>query len=341
MRACVIRRANDLQVEDRPDPSPGPREVTVAVALGGICGSDLHYLHEGAVGSFQLREPLVPGHEIVGRVRSLGDGVLGPAPGTAVAVHPATPCGTCRECREGRPNLCPSVRYLGSAAHYPHVQGGLVEELVVRADQVRVVPEGLELERAVLAEPLSVALHAARRAGELAGRRVLVAGAGPIGLLLVALALRAGASRVVASDLVDAALERAARLGASATVRADRPGAGGWPAEVDVAFEASGTEGGLASCLELARPRGTVVMVGLPPATGLGFPGGLVVTRELTLTGAFRIDGELEEALSLLAGGLAVEGVVSHVFPLAEARAAFELAGDRSAASKVLLRLEK
>ncbi len=341
MRACVIHGASDLRLEHRPDPSPGHGGVTVAVALGGICGSDLHYFHDGAVGSFVVREPLVPGHEIVGRIRALGDGVVGPAPGTPVAVHPATPCGACRECREGRPNLCASVRYLGSAAQYPHVQGGLAEELVVRADQVRVLPDGLELERAVLAEPLSVALHALRRAGAIAGRRVLVTGAGPIGLLAVALARRAGAAEIVSSDLVDAALERAARLGATVTIRADRTDAGGWPAEVDAAFEASGSQGGLSNCVELVRPGGTVVMVGMPPATGLNLPAGRVVTRELTLTGAFRIGGELEEALGLLAGGLDVDGVVSHVFPLAEARAAFEIAGDRSVASKVLLQLAK
>lgn len=339
MRACVIHGAGDLRIEEWPTGQPGAGEVAVAVSVGGICGSDLHYYQHGSVGDFRVREPMVLGHEVVGHVAALGEGVRGPEPGTAVAVHPATPCGACRQCTSGRRNLCPRTRYLGSAARLPHVQGGLVERLVVPAAQVRVLPEGLDPRRAVLAEPLSVALHAVRRAGAVAGRRALVTGAGPIGCLVVAALRHAGTAEIVASDLCDAPLVLAARMGATSTVRADRPDDPAWPEDVDVAVEASGTPGGLRTCVERARPGGTVVMLGLLPPGEVGLLGNTVVTREITLRGAFRFDQEFDEALSLLAAGLDVDAVVSHTFPLAQATAAFDLAADRTAASKVLLDL--
>ncbi len=146
MHACVVHGAGDLRVEERPYDGPAAGEIAVAVALGGICGSDLHYYHRGRVGDFAVSEPMVLGHEVVGRVAALGAGVEGPAApavGTAVAVHPATPCGVCPECARGARNVCAHTRYLGSAAHTPHVQGGFAQYITVPAGQVRALPPGL------------------------------------------------------------------------------------------------------------------------------------------------------------------------------------------------------
>jgi L-idonate 5-dehydrogenase len=339
MRACVVHGAGDLRVQDWNAREPGRGEIAIAVSLGGICGSDLHYWRHGSVGDFQLRQPMVLGHEIVGHVAALGAGVDGPAIDVAVAVHPATPCGVCRECTQGRRNVCAQTRYLGSAARMPHVQGGFAQSLVVPADQVRVLPPRLDLRRAVLAEPLAVALHAVRRAQDVSGKRVLVTGAGPIGCLVVAVLSYAGAADVVVSDLLDQPLALAASVGATCTVRADRPDDPAWPAHVDVAIEASGSVAGLGTCVRRVRRGGTVVLLGLLPPGEVGFLGNVVVTREITLNGAFRFDHEFDEALSLLAGGLDVDPVVTHTFPLAQAVAAFDLAGNRALASKVLLDL--
>jgi len=339
MRACVVHGAGDLRVENREVPEPGRGEVAVAVALGGICGSDLHYYHRGAVGDFQVREPLVLGHEVVGHVAAVGSDVDGPAVGTPVAVHPATPCGSCPECSAHRRNVCAHSRYLGSAARFPHVSGGFTQRLVIPAGQLRVLPGGLELCRAVLAEPLSVALHAVRRAGDVAGKRVLVTGAGPIGLLVVAALRHAGAAEVVVSDLLDGPLGLALKVGATSVARAGNPDDPAWPAEVDVAIEASGSPAGLRTCVQRVRRAGRIVLLGLLPPGEVGFLGNVVVTREITVAGAFRFDGEFDEALALLAAGLPVDPVVSHTFPLDEAVAAFDLAGNRALAAKVLLDL--
>lgn len=336
-QACVVHGAGDLRVEDLPPAGPGPGEVAVAVAYGGICGSDLHYYHRGAVGDFTVRAPMVLGHEVVGHVAALSDGVSGPAIGDPVAIHPATPCGACRECREGRRNICARSRYLGSAAHFPHVEGGFTGRLVVPVAQVRVLPAGLALDRAVLAEPLSVALHAVRRAGDVRGKRALVTGAGPIGCLVVAALRHAGAAEVVVSDLLPQPLKVAELVGATSMVRADRPDDPAWPSDVDVAIEASGAPAGLKTCVERVRRGGTIVLLGLLPTGETGFLGNVVVTREITLKGAFRFDTEFDDALALLAAGLPVDPVVTHRFPLDQALAAFDTAGDRAVASKVLL----
>jgi L-idonate 5-dehydrogenase len=337
MLGCVIHGQNDLRVEELAIPEPGPGQALVAVRYGGVCGSDLHYWRHGGVGDFRLKEPMLLGHEVVGTVVSYGPGASGPAVGTAVAVHPATACGVCPECADGRRNVCRDTRYLGSAARFPHVQGGFAGQVVLPAEQLRPMPAGLELRRATLAEPLSVALHAVRRAGDLSGRHVLVTGAGPIGCLVVAAAKAAGAARVTVTDLLLAALRYATAAGADTVVRADDPDDAGWPAEVDVAVEASGVAAGLETCLRLVRRGGVVVQLGMLPPGQSPFPGNLLVSREIELRGAFRFDTEFDDALRLLAAEPAFDGLVSAVVPVEDAESAFALAADRSRSCKVLL----
>ncbi|MCI3275649.1 L-idonate 5-dehydrogenase [Streptomyces cylindrosporus] len=336
----MIHGRGDLRVEELTVPAPGPGQALVAVRYGGVCGSDLHYWRHGGVGDFRLREPMVLGHEVVGTVVSYGAGASGPVPGTAVAVHPATPCGACPECADGRRNVCRDTRYLGSAARFPHVQGGFAAQVAVPAEQLRPVPAGLGLRRAALAEPLSVALHAVRRAGEVAGKHVLVTGAGPIGCLVVAAARAAGAARVTVTDLLPEALRYARAAGADTVVRADDPDDAGWPAEedeVDVAVEASGVAAGLDTCLRLVRRGGVVVQLGMLPPGQSPFAGNLVVSREIELRGAFRFDGEFDAALELLAAEPSFDALVSAVIPVREAESAFALAADRSRSCKVLI----
>ncbi|MGW1286287.1 L-idonate 5-dehydrogenase [Streptomyces sp. NPDC002586] len=337
MLGCVIHGAGDLRVTELPAPEPGPGQALVAVRYGGICGSDLHYWRHGGVGDFRLREPMVLGHEVVGTVVSYGAGATGPAPGTAVAVHPATPCGRCPECADGRPNVCRDTRYLGSAARFPHVQGGFAAQVAVSAGQLRPLPDGLGLRRAALAEPLSVALHAVRRAGDVSGGQVLVTGAGPIGCLVVAAAKAAGAARVTVTDPVPEALGYAAVAGADTLVRADDPADAGWPAEVDVAVEASGVAAGLDTCLRRVRRGGVVVQLGMLPPGQSPFAGHLVVSREIELRGAFRFAAEFDDVLQLLAAKGEFDGLISAVVPVRDAAAGFDLAADRGRSCKVLL----
>ncbi|MER7182933.1 zinc-binding dehydrogenase, partial [Streptomyces hyaluromycini] len=228
----------------------------------------------------------------------------------------------------------------GSAARTPHVQGGFAQYVTVPAAQIRALPPEPDLRRAVLAEPLSVALHAVRRAGAVRGRRVLVTGAGPIGCLVTAVLRHEGAAEVVVSDLVEAPLRIARACGATATVQVGaQDDAEGPP--FDVAVEASGAPSALRTCVEQTRRGGTVVLLGLLPPGEVPLLGNITVTRELELRGAFRFDAEFDDAIRLLADGLPVDAVVTHTFPLSDARTAFDLAHDRTIASKVLLDLTR
>jgi L-idonate 5-dehydrogenase len=351
VRALVVHGALDVRLEERPAPVPGPGEVAVRVAYGGICGSDLHYWRHGRVGDFRVREPLVLGHEVVGTVAAVGQalddvwsGASAPESGTPVAVHPATPCGACPECRAERRTVCRAVRYLGSAAHLPHVQGGLTDVLVVPADQAIPLPAGLSLRAAAVAEPAAVAWHAVRRAGDVLGARVLVTGAGPIGLLVVAALRRAGAAEIVVTDVAPQPLARAAAVGAHRTVAVGAEAGAADEAlvalDADVAIESSGSPAGLAACVRGARRHGRVVVLGLLPPGDVALPGNLVVTRELELVGSFRFDGEIHDVLPALAdGSLPAAPVVTHVLPLADAAAALALAADPRRSGKVLLDL--
>ncbi|WP_406009882.1 L-idonate 5-dehydrogenase [Streptomyces sp. NBC_00637] len=340
MLGCVIHGQGDLRVEELASPVPGPGQALVAVRYGGVCGSDLHYWRHGGVGDFRLKEPMVPGHEVVGTVVAYGSATPSPArppAGTPVAVHPATPCGVCPECADGRRHVCRDTRYLGSAARTPHVQGGFAGEIVVPVEQLRPLPGGLGPRRAALAEPLAVALHAVGRAGPVAGRHVLVTGAGPIGCLVVAAAKAAGAARVTVTDLLPTALGHAGAVGADTLVQAEDPADPGWPSEVDVAVEASGVAAGLDSCLRLVRRGGVVVQLGMLPPGRSPFAGNLVVSREIELRGAFRFDTEFDAALRLLAAEPAFDALISAVVPVRDAESAFALAADRARSCKVLL----
>ncbi|AQW51428.1 L-idonate 5-dehydrogenase [Streptomyces violaceusniger] len=335
---CVIHGQGDLRIEELPEPEPAPGQALVAIRYGGICGSDLHYHRHGGVGDFRLQEPMVLGHEVVGTVVAYGEGATGPAVGTPVAVHPATPCGVCPECSDGRANVCRDTRYLGSAARTPHVQGGFASQIAVPAAQLRVLPEGLEPRRAALAEPLAVALHAVRRAGAVKGRHVLVTGAGPIGCLTVAAARAAGAATITATDLLPRALEFAAAAGATARVRADDPDDPNWPSdEMDVAIEASGVAAGLDTCLRRVRRGGVVVQLGMLPPGQSPFAGNLLVAREIELRGALRFHAEFDDALRLLAAEPSFDALISGVRPAREAVEAFGQAADRGQSCKVLL----
>ncbi|MDQ4501677.1 L-idonate 5-dehydrogenase [Sinomonas sp. ASV322] len=337
--AVVVHAAGDLRL-DPIDPGEsrelGPRDALVAVEYGGICGSDIHYAKHGAAGLSILREPMVLGHEVAGRIAALGSEVAGFEVGQAVTIHPATVCGECEFCTSGRPNLCGSVRYLGSAAYHPHTEGAFAGLTVIPAGQLRAVPDGVSTRHAAVAEPLGVAIHAVNRAGDLAGKTVLVNGAGPIGVLVVAAARKAGAAHVVASDLAAGSLDVARRMGAHDVVNLAE---GGELPATDVVFEASGAPPAVTSVLRAVKRGGIVVQVGNLPAGKLEVSLAELVFREIDYRGTFRFVDEISTALDYLADGLDVEPILTHEFPVEEAVEAFRVAGDRSTgSSKVLLK---
>ena len=338
MKALYAHAAHDLRLEDCPDGRPGPGQVLVRMARGGICGSDLHYFAHGGFGSVRLREPMILGHEVSGHVVEIGEGVDGLAEGDLVAVSPSRPCGGCAQCRRGAPNRCADMRFFGSAMRFPHVQGAFRERLVVDAVQC-VAAHGLAPQDAAMAEPLAVALHAVSRAGDLLGRRVLVAGCGPIGTLVILAARSAGAAEVVAADIAPEPLGFARRAGADLALDAADPAAleslrGDG---VDAAFECAGAEAALRGCIASLRPGGIAVQVGL--GGEMAVPAELVA-REISLRGSFRFADEFPVAVDMMRRGLIDPApLVTDSFPLDAFAAAFAAAQDRGASMKVQLEL--
>ncbi|MBV9985630.1 L-idonate 5-dehydrogenase [Bradyrhizobium sp.] len=341
MRAVVIHAPRDLRIDSFDDKAPAPGEVRVKIAAGGICGSDLHYYHDGGFGTVRIREPMALGHEIAGVVADVGEGVSHLASGTRVAVNPSRPCGVCIHCREGMGNQCLDMRFMGSAMRTPHVQGGFREFVTVDAAQAVPIASSLTLREAAMAEPLSVCLHAAKQAGPLLGKRVLVTGCGPIGALMVIVARYGGAAEIVVTDIADAPLAVARKLGAShaVNVASEAKSLDLWRAGkgvFDVLFEASGNQAALVSALELMRPGAVMVQVGIGGEMTL--PINTIVAKELQLRGTFRFDPEFELAVRLMGDGLLdVKPLISASLPYQSAVEAFELATDRSKSMKVQL----
>nr|WP_269212744.1 L-idonate 5-dehydrogenase [Schaalia sp. lx-100] len=343
MKAVRVEKNGDsveLRVDEVPDPLPGAGEVRVAMEWGGICGSDLAYWKHGSSGTAILREPLILGHEIAGHIDTVGEGVQGLSCGDRVTVHPATNVGNyvMPEHLRGRDNLWPECRYFGSAAFLPHEMGGFSTYRVVRADQIRLLPESVSTRHGAVAEPLGVALHAVKRAGDLTGKRVLVNGTGPIGALCVAAARHAGAATVYAADMAPAALAIAGAMGADELI--NRAEGQSLPEDVDVAIEATGVSRTLGDVFLATVRGGRVVQVGNMPAGEVPAALGQIVTREIEYVGSYRFVDEITEAIAAMADGVNVEPLLTHSFDIDQAAQAFAVAADRSTgSSKVMLKL--
>lgn len=339
MRAVVIHARKDLRIDTLPDALPGANDVRVKIATGGICGSDLHYYNHGGFGTVRIRQPMTLGHEISGVIAAVGSNVRDLKVGQRVAVNPSQSCGDCAHCREGMRNQCLNMRFMGSAMRMPHVQGGFAESLVVPVYRALPIADTLSLSEAAMAEPLAVCLHAGKQAGPLLGKRVLVTGCGPIGALMVLVARTAGAAEIIVTDVADAPLAVARKLGATRAINSATDAAalepyGAGRGVIEVLFEASGNQVALRGALDLMRPGGVIVQLGLGGEMTL--PINSIVTKELQLRGTFRFDPEFELALRLMASGaIDVKPVITASLPFDRAVEAFELASDRSKAMKV------
>jgi L-idonate 5-dehydrogenase len=341
----VIHAADDLRMEEQDAGEMGPGQVLVKVGMGGICGSDLHYFHNGGFGAVRLSEPMVLGHEVAGTVAAVAPDVTRVQIGDRVAVNPSRPCGACKFCWEGLPNQCLEMRFYGSAMRNPHVQGAFRNLLLCNAVQCEVVAAGVPMAQAALAEPFSVGLHAVSRAGSLLGKRVLVSGCGPIGVLAIAAAKVHGAAEIVATDVEDAPLAVARAMGATDAINVANaadwvPRYSAHKGTFDVMLECSGNQRALRDGLEVMRPRGVVVQLGL--GGDVSIPQNMVVAKELSICGSFRFHAEFALAVQLInQRRVDLSPVISHSFPMQQAQQAFEMASDRKQAMKVVIDFEQ
>lgn len=337
MRAIVIHAAKDLRIESCAEESVGFGQMRLRLATGGVCGSDLHYYNHGGFGAVRLREPMILGHEVSAHVEAIGQGVTGFALGQLVAVSPSRPCGTCKFCMENLANQCLNMRFYGSAMPFPHIQGAFREYLVADASQC-VDATGLTQGEAAMAEPLAVTLHATTRAGGMLGKRVLVTGCGPIGVLAILAARRAGAAEIVATDLSDFTLALAQQVGADRVINTGKThdaltGYGADKGYFDVLYECTGVAAALAGGIAALRPRGIILQLGL--GGDMTLPMMAITAKELELRGSFRFHPEFAAGVGLMQKGLIdVKPLITHTVGLDDAESAFRLASDRSQAMK-------
>jgi len=363
VKAAYFTGLRQLQIRDAPEPKlQRPDQVLLRIDRVGVCGSDVHYYLNGRIGDQILQYPATLGHECAGTVVEVGTAVDRVRPADRVAVDPAIVCGQCDQCRAGRPNTCRKLQFLGCPGEAP---GAAAEYRVLPAENCFPIPQGMTLDQAVLAEPLSVGLYAVRligdcpnfrgagdcpdfRAGDcpdfraakmglsplVGGNRevhLAIFGAGPIGLSVLLCAKARVPCRAYVTDLLDDRLEVARRCGADWTGNAKSDDvvaaiAGQEPQGLDLVFECSGDPACIDQAQRLLTPGGTLVLVGIPPVEQVGFDPHVMRRKELTFQNVRRQIGCVAPVLGMIGRGEIDTGpLLTHHFPLERIREAFEL----------------
>jgi L-iditol 2-dehydrogenase len=328
MRAVRLHAPGDLRLDDEDPPVPCPDETLVRVTDVGLCGSDLHWFEDGGIGDAQLRAPLVLGHEIAGMIHD------GPRAGMAVAVDPAVPCGTCRECRSGHRNLCPTIRFAGHGLQ----DGGLRELLAWPSTLLHPLPEPMSTTEGAMLEPLGVAIHALDLGQLRTAAGIAVVGCGPIGLLLVEAALASGATSVLAVDPLAHRRDEARRRGANVVLTPAEVAGRLGEFEVDVAFEVAGNDDAVARAMSVVRPGGRVILAGIPNDDRTSFPASLARRKGLTIALVRRMKEDVyRRGIRMVESGrVDVSSLVTARFPLEKATDAFALAVARTGLKVVI-----
>ncbi|XP_062998341.1 sorbitol dehydrogenase [Elgaria multicarinata webbii] len=341
--SVVVHKAGDLRLENRPVPEPGPNEVLLKMHSVGICGSDVHYWEHGRIGDFVVKSPMVLGHEASGTVFKVGSSVTKLKKGDRVAIEPGVPREVDEYCKTGRYNLSPTIFFCAT----PPDDGNLCRYYNHDANFCYKLPDNVTFEEGALIEPLSVGIHACRRAGVTLGSKVFICGAGPIGLVTLLIAKVMGAAQVVMSDLSAPRLAKAKEIGADFTIEVKSES----PEEVahmvenllgcmpDITMECTGAQTSIQAGIYATRSGGTLVLVGLGPEM-VTLPIVNAAVREVDIRGIFRYCNTWPMAIAMLASKTVnVQPLVTHRFPLEKALEAFETTRKR-VGIKVMLKCD-
>jgi L-iditol 2-dehydrogenase len=328
MQAAVLHGIHDIRIEQRPVPVPGHNEVLLKITAVGVCGSDVHYYKEGRIGSQVVTEPIIMGHEFSAYIRQVGDEVDNAQKGLLVAVDPAIPCGKCELCLRGHPNLCPEVKFCGT----PPIDGVFSEYAVMPAVNCYPLPDGVSPEEGALLEPLGVALHSVNLSHLKPGDTVAILGAGPIGLLIGAVARLAGAGAVYITEPLTYRRVFAGHYCADGIFDPTGHNPVGDILEltegrgVDVAFEAAGAEDTPEQAAEVVRPGGKVILTGIPKDDSLSFNASVVRRKGLTIRVVRRMAHTYPATIHMVAKQLIdLKVLITHNLPLGDVGNAMEM----------------
>lgn len=321
-----------MAMQDVPPPALAhDTDVLIKMARVGICGSDVHYFSEGGIGSQRVEYPWAVGHEGSGVVERVGAAVTRVRPGDRIAFDPAQPCGACDQCLGGRPHTCRNLNFLGCPGQ---VEGCLAEYLIMPERSCYPIPDTLSFEEAALVEPLSIAVYALTLSVLLPGAKIGITGAGPIGLSVLLPAKAQGAAKVYITDKIDARLELATRAGAD---WAGNPDTQDVVAEItrrepellDAVFECSGRQDALDDAIQMLKPGGKLLLIGIPSTDRVSFDINLLRRKELCIQNVRRQNDCVQPAIDMIANKeIDVNVMVTHRVPFAQTQAGFDRVAD-------------
>lgn len=296
MRALVLLREHEVEIQQRPVPVPDPDQVLVKIESVGVCGSDVHYYQHGRIGDFIVEDPMILGHESSGVIVAVGSDVDEARIGQRVSIEPQRSCRVCEYCKRGEYNLCPSIEFYAT----PPIDGCFSEYALIQSDFAHEIPDSVSWDAGALLEPLSVGIASARKAHLSVGSTVLVAGAGPIGAIVAQVARAFGASEVVVTDLVEARRKTVVELGAT---EAYAPGAVELEGrKFDAFFDATGVTAAVVDGIRHVKAGGSAIIIGMGDDDML-LPVSYITSHEVNVTGVFRYNNTWPAGIDLVASG--------------------------------------
>ncbi len=332
MKVAYFTALRRIELRDEPTPTiDQPEQVLVRIDRLGVCGSDVHYYAQGGIGLQRVAFPATLGHECAGTIVEVGSEVTRLKPGDRVAIDPAFACGTCDQCRVGRQHTCRNLRFMGCPGQAP---GAAAELAVLPAANCLPVPDAVSLDMAVLAEPLSIGLHAVRLGEVYPAARIAILGSGPIGLSVLLCAKVQAPCTIYATDLLESRVELARQCGADLALNASQADAVATIAQhepfgLDLVFECSGDPACMDHAAALLTPGGTLVQVGIPPAPRVEIDPHAFRVKELSVRNVRRQKGCVAPVIRMMAEGhIDAAPLVTHHFPLSQIGDAFELVAD-------------
>lgn len=304
MRSYLLYGKKDVRFCEIPYPDAAKNEVIIHVKSVGICGSDVHYYKDGKIGNFIPKAPFALGHELAGVIDQESPLFPNLKKGSRVSINPSRPCKNCSVCNEGLFNLCPSMKYIGSASVYPHLNGGFSEYIKIPGENCIPLANHISFEMAALLEPLSVVLHAITKAGNIKGKSILITGAGTIGQLCHMAAALYTSKTIVITDIRNPALDMARNLGVTAALNPQDSNFKATlndiaPNGFDILLEASGASNILSQNVTFLKKGGQVIQLGMF-SDGAQFPFADFMKNELTFQPSFRFSTEYNLAVELL-----------------------------------------
>ena len=329
MKAMMLTGIRQMEMKEVPVPAIlNDRDVRIKMKTLGVCGSDIHYYVSGKIGSQVVNYPFTVGHEGAGEVEAVGKGVTMVKPGDRIAIEPAMPCGECDQCKSGRPHTCRKLRFLGCPGQ---AEGSLSEYIVMPETSCFKIPDHMTYDEAAISEPLAIGLYAVKQSIPMKGAKVGILGFGPIGMSVLLPALAMGAKEVYVTDKIDERLLIAQRSGAVFTANPDQEDvvekiSAKVPELLDVVFECCGEQDAIDNAVDLLKPGGKLMIIGIPEFDRWSFPVDKSRHKELCIQNVRRQNEAVQPALDMMAGGeITVSKMVTHRFGFENTREAFDL----------------